>query len=171
MLIENEFGEIGIDGGFLKEAGIEITEMNSGCICCSLSGDFKAALQKVVDQYHPGRIVIEPSGVGKLSDVQRAVLAVGEELQLVSSCTVIDVNKCAMYQKNFGEFFNDQIEYADALILSRTQGKAPEEVEACMTLLRSLNPEASLVSTPFPKKASGRSLLAIRRDFFSGHAL
>lgn len=149
VLIENEFGEIGIDGGFLKEAGIEITEMNSGCICCSLSGDFKAALQKVVDQYHPGRIVIEPSGVGKLSDVQRAVLAVGEELQLVSSCTVVDVNKCAMYQKNFGEFFNDQIEYADALILSRTQGKAPEEVEACMTLLRSLNPEASLVSTPW----------------------
>lgn len=149
VLIENEFGEIGIDGGFLKEAGVEITEMNSGCICCSLSGDFKTALQKVVDDYHPDRIVIEPSGVGKLSDVQKAVAAVNDELQLVSSCTVVDVNKCEMYQKNFGEFFNNQIEYANTLILSRTQGKSADEVEACMQLLHGLNPEASLVSTPW----------------------
>ncbi len=149
VLIENEFGEIGIDGGFLKEAGVEITEMNSGCICCSLSGDFKTALQKVVDDYHPDRIVIEPSGVGKLSDVQKAVEAVNDELQLVSSCTVVDVNKCEMYQKNFGEFFNNQIEYANTLILSRTQGKSADEVEACMQLLHGLNPEASLVSTPW----------------------
>ena len=149
VLIENEFGEIGIDGGFLKEAGVEITEMNSGCICCSLSGDFKTALQKVVDDYHPDRIVIEPSGVGKLSDVQKAVAAVNDELQLVSSCTVVDVNKCEMYQKNFGEFFNNQIEYANTLILSRTQGKSADEVEECMQLLHGLNPEASLVSTPW----------------------
>ena len=149
VLIENEFGEISIDGGFLKDAGIQISEMSSGCICCSLVGDFGKALREVKEQFQPDRILIEPSGVGKLSDVQKAVAAVNDELQLVSSCTVVDVNKCEMYQKNFGEFFNNQIEYANTLILSRTQGKSADEVEECMQLLHGLNPEASLVSTPW----------------------
>ena len=128
VLIENEFGEIGIDGGFLKEAGVQITEMNSGCICCSLVGDFREALKKVIDQYHPDRILIEPSGVGKLSDVTRAVEAIAEDrdVKLSSFVTVADVNKVKLYMKNFGEFYNDQVSHANAIILSRT-GKAKDE--------------------------------------------
>lgn len=150
VLIENEFGEIGIDGGFLQDAGVEVTEMNSGCICCSLSGDFTAALQKVLDEFHPDRIIIEPSGVGKLSDVKRAVINTeNDELQLCSSCTVVDVMKCAMYQKNFGEFFNNQIEHADALILSRTQHADESKLQESVTLLKKLNEKAPLVTTPW----------------------
>lgn len=150
VLIENEFGEIGIDGGFLQDAGVEVTEMNSGCICCSLSGDFTAALQKVLDEFHPDRIIIEPSGVGKLSDVKRAVINTeNDELQLCSSCTVVDVMKCAMYQKNFGEFFNNQIEHADALILSRTQHADESKLQESVALLKKLNEKAPLVTTPW----------------------
>ena len=150
VLIENEFGEIGIDGGFLQDAGVEVTEMNSGCICCSLSGDFTAALQKVLDEFHPDRIIIEPSGVGKLSDVKRAVINTeNDELQLCSSCTVVDVMKCAMYQKNFGEFFNNQIEHADALILSRTQHADERKLQESAALLKKLNEKAPLVTTPW----------------------
>ena len=126
MLIENEFGEIGIDGGFMKDAGIEVTEMNSGCICCSLVGDFGAALQKVLDEYHPDRILIEPSGVGKLSDVIRAVQALHADVELAGFVTVADASKCRIYMKNFGEFYNNQIEHASAIILSRTQN-LPED--------------------------------------------
>ena len=150
VLIENEFGEIGIDGGFLQDAGVEITEMNSGCICCSLVGDFGQALEQVLTQFHPDRILIEPSGVGKLSDVIGAVQRLNNhDIQLNAFVTVADATKCKIYMKNFGEFFNNQIEYADTLILSRTQGKSADEVEACMQLLHGLNPEASLVSTPW----------------------
>lgn len=150
VLIENEFGEIGIDGGFLQDAGVEVTEMNSGCICCSLSGDFTAALQKVLDEFHPDRIIIEPSGVGKLSDVKRAVINTeNDELQLCSSCTVVDVMKCAMYQKNFGEFFNNQIEHADALILSRTQHADERKLQESAALLKKLNEKVPLVTTPW----------------------
>ena len=149
VLIENEFGEIGIDGGFLQDAGVEITEMNSGCICCSLSGDFAKALQQVLEQFHPDRIIIEPSGVGKLSDVKRALLNVTGDLKLGSSCTVVDVQKCAMYSKNFGEFFNNQIEHADALLLSRTQHADADLTQACVETLRALNAEAPIVTTPW----------------------
>ena len=149
VLIENEFGEIGIDGGFLQDAGVEITEMNSGCICCSLSGDFAKALQQVLEQFHPDRIIIEPSGVGKLSDVKRAVLNVTGDLKLGSSCTVVDVQKCAMYSKNFGEFFNNQIEHADVLLLSRTQHADADLTQACVETLRALNAEAPIVTTPW----------------------
>lgn len=149
VLIENEFGEIGIDGGFLQDAGVEITEMNSGCICCSLSGDFVKALQQVSAQFHPDRIIIEPSGVGKLSDVKRAVLHVQGDQKLGCSCTVVDVQKCALYAQNFGEFFNDQIEYADTLILSRTQHADTETIQKCVETLRALNPDAPIVTTPW----------------------
>ena len=135
VLIENEFGEIGIDGGFMKEAGIEVTEMNSGCICCSLVGDFGKALRKVIDQYHPDRILIEPSGVGKLSDVIRAVEGVEKDIpeaEMGSFVTVADAGKCRMYVKNFGEFFLNQIEYAGTILLSRTQGMSQEKLEACL---------------------------------------
>ena len=149
VLIENEFGEIGIDGGFLQEAGIQITEMNSGCICCSLVGDFRAALQQVVEQYHPDRIVIEPSGVGKLSDVTRAVEGVAEHLdvQLSSFVTVADVNKVKMYMKNFGEFYDDQISHASCIILSRTQNATEEKIAAAVAMLREKNPTATIVTT------------------------
>lgn len=157
VLIENEFGEIGIDGGFLKDAGVEITEMNSGCICCSLSGDFTKALHKVIEQFHPDRIIIEPSGVGKLSDVKRAVLNVSDVLQLGSSATVVDVLKCQMYQKNFGEFFNNQIEYADALLLSRTQNADAQQIEESVALLRTLNANAPIVTTPW-EELSGAAI-------------
>ncbi len=149
VLIENEFGEIGIDGGFLKDAGIEITEMNSGCICCSLFGDFTKALQQVLEQFHPDRIIIEPSGVGKLSDVKRAVINGSDALTLGSSCTVVDVLKCVLYQKNFGEFFDNQIAYADALILSRTQNATAQQIEESVSLLRKLNEKAPIVTTPW----------------------
>ena len=149
VLIENEFGEIGIDGGFLKESGIQINELNAGCICCSLVGDFRAALQQVVEQYHPDRIVIEPSGVGKLSDVTRAVEGVAEHLdvQLNSFVTVADVNKVKMYMKNFGEFYDDQISHASCIILSRTQNATEEKIAAAVAMLREKNPTATIVTT------------------------
>ena len=149
VLIENEFGEIGIDGGFLKESGIQINELNAGCICCSLVGDFRAALQQVVEQYHPDRIVIEPSGVGKLSDVTRAVEGVAEHLdvQLNSFVTVADVNKVKMYMKNFGEFYDDQISHASCILLSRTQTASEEKIAAAVALLREKNPTATIVTT------------------------
>ena len=154
VLIENEFGEIGIDGGFLKDAGIEIKEMNSGCICCSLVGDFGTALKEVVEKYHPDRIVIEPSGVGKLSDVIHAVenlhLEADGEVKLNSAVTVVDVLKCKMYLKNFGEFFKNQVEAAGTIILSRTDTKkaTPEKIEAALELIRELNPDATIITTP-----------------------
>ena len=150
VLIENEFGEIGIDGGFLKESGIEIREMNSGCICCSLVGDFGKSLREVVDTYHPDRILIEPSGVGKLSDVIKAVQDVQNEIdaELNSFTTVVDVTKCRIYRKNFGEFFSNQIEYAGAVILSRTDKAKPEKIEESVALLRELNDKAPFVTTP-----------------------
>ena len=154
VLIENEFGEIGIDGGFLKDAGIEIKEMNSGCICCSLVGDFGTALKEVVEKYHPDRIVIEPSGVGKLSDVIHAVenlhLEADGEVKLNSAVTVVDVLKCKMYLKNFGEFFKNQVEAAGTIILSRTDTKkaTPEKIEAAIELIRELNPDATIITTP-----------------------
>ena len=149
VLIENEFGEIGIDGGFLKESGIQINELNAGCIGCSLVGDFRAALQQVVEQYHPDRIVIEPSGVGKLSDVTRAVEGVAEHLdvQLNSFVTVADVNKVKMYMKNFGEFYDDQISHASCIILSRTQNATEEKIAAAVAMLREKNPTATIVTT------------------------
>ena len=150
VLIENEFGEIGIDGGFLKEAGIEIREMNSGCICCSLVGDFGKSLHEVVDTYHPDRILIEPSGVGKLSDVIKAVQDVQDEIdaELNSFTTVVDVTKCKIYRKNFGEFFSNQIEYAGAVILSRTDKAKPEKIQESVALLRELNEKAPIITTP-----------------------
>ena len=149
VLIENEFGEIGIDGGFLKESGIQINELNAGCICCSLVGDFRTALQQVVEQYHPDRIVIEPSGVGKLSDVTRAVEGVAEHLdvQLNSFVTVADVNKVKMYMKNFGEFYDDQISHASCILLSRTQTASEEKIAAAVAMLREKNPTATIVTT------------------------
>ena len=169
VLIENEFGEIGIDGGFLQEAGINITEMNSGCICCSLVGDFGKALRQVMDTYHPDRILIEPSGVGKLSDVIRAV----QDLQmpdvvLNGFTTVVDAAKAKMYMKNFGEFFNNQVEHASAIILSRTGGMKQDKLDACVALLREKNPTATIVTTPWDE-LDGKQLLAAmeRRDTLS----
>ena len=148
VLIENEFGEIGIDGGFLKDAGIEITEMNSGCICCSLVGDFGKALEKVLEEYHPDRILIEPSGVGKLSDVISAVQNIGaHDVELDGFTTVVDAKKCKMYQKNFGEFFNNQITYASCIILSHTAGLTQEKINDTVQRLREFNPAAPIVTT------------------------
>ena len=150
VLIENEFGEIGIDGGFLKEAGIQITEMNSGCICCSLVGDFKEALEKVIAQFSPDRILIEPSGVGKLSDVIRAVQNVSNENVVLNGfTTVVDANKCKMYMKNFGEFFNDQVQHASSIILSRTDVLSEEKLNKVIELLREHNETATIVTTPW----------------------
>ena len=151
VLIENEFGEIGIDGGFLKEAGINITEMNSGCICCSLVGDFAEALRQVVEQFHPDHILIEPSGVGKLSDVRRAVENTGKEadLEIGSLVTVVDVKKARMYMKNFGEFYNNQIASAGTIILSRTQDVSDEKLKEITALIREKNPDAIVVTTPW----------------------
>ena len=150
VLIENEFGEIGIDGGFLKEAGIEIREMNSGCICCSLVGDFGASLKEVIETYHPDRILIEPSGVGKLSDVKRAVESVktDADVALNSATTVVDVKKCKMYLKNFGEFYKNQVESAGAIILSRTDIADDDKVEQAVAQIRALNPDAPIITTP-----------------------
>ena len=160
VLIENEFGEIGIDGGFLADAGIEITEMNSGCICCSLVGDFSKALVKVLEEYTPDRIIIEPSGVGKLSDVIRAAKT-AEEHGAVLNCftTVADVNKCKMYMKNFGEFYNDQIANASAIVLSHTQSARDEKIAECVSLLRQHNETAVIVTTPWDS-LEGRDILA-----------
>ena len=160
VLIENEFGEIGIDGGFLKESGIEIREMNSGCICCSLVGDFGKSLREVVDTYHPDRILIEPSGVGKLSDVIKAVQDVQADIdaELNSFTTVVDVTKCRIYRKNFGEFFSNQIEYAGAVILSRTDKAKPEKIEEGIALLRELNDKAPFITTPIAQLPGAKIL-------------
>lgn len=162
VLIENEFGEIGIDGGFLKDSGIEIREMNSGCICCSLVGDFGKSLKEVVDTYHPERILIEPSGVGKLSDVIKAVQDVQDQIdaKLNSFTTMVDVTKCRIYSKNFGEFFSNQIEYAGAVILSRTDKAKQEKIEESVKILRGLNEKSPIITTPIAQ-LSGEKLLEI----------
>ena len=162
VLIENEFGEIGIDGGFLKEAGIQIREMNSGCICCSLVGDFGASLKEVISKYHPDRILIDPSGVGKLSDVIKAVQGVEEETGLVlnSYTTVVDAKKCKMYMRNFGEFFNNQVEYAGAIIMSRTDIVDEAKAQASLELLREINSKAAIITTPI-EKLEGKKLLEV----------
>ena len=159
VLIENEFGEIGIDGGFLKDAGIEITEMNSGCICCSLVGDFGRALKKVVEEYHPDHILIEPSGVGKLSDVRRAIEKEAEEcsLEIGSLVTVADVKKVRMYMKNFGEFYNNQIESAGTIILSRTQFVDQKKLDEAIAMIRGKNPDATIITTPWDQ-LSGKTI-------------
>ena len=169
VLIENEFGEIGIDGGFLKDAGIQITEMNSGCICCSLVGDFGAALKKVVEQYHPDRIIIEPSGVGKLSDVIAAVMNVAGEidLDLNSFVTVADATKCKMYMKNFGEFYNNQVESANTIILSRTQGMKEEKLAQAVSMIQEKNAKAKIITTPWDE-LTGEQILAVMER---GHSL
>ena len=151
VLIENEFGEIGIDGGFLKDAGIEITEMNSGCICCSLVGDFGKALTKVIEEYHPDRILIEPSGVGKLSDVMAAVkkITVDGEVELNSLVTVVNGQRCKVFMKNFGEFYNNQVEYAKTIVMSRTQNMKDEKIEEAVKLLREKNEDAAIITTPW----------------------
>ena len=162
VLIENEFGEIGIDGGFLRDAGIEIREMNSGCICCSLVGDFGKSLEEVLTKYHPDRVIIEPSGVGKLSDVMKAVRDVASEIEVMlnSAVTVVDVNKCRMYMKNFGEFFNNQIENAGTIILSRTDIAGADKVKAAVAMLREHNADANIVTTPC-SQLTGAQLLEI----------
>ena len=162
VLIENEFGEIGIDGGFLKEAGIQIREMNSGCICCSLVGDFGTSLKEVVDKYHPDRILIEPSGVGKLSDVIKAVQGVQGDVDIVlnSYTTVVDAKKCKMYMRNFGEFFNNQVEYAGAIIMSRTDIIDEKKAQQAMELLRGINAKAAIITTPI-EKLDGKKILEV----------
>ncbi len=162
VLIENEFGEIGIDGGFLKDAGIEIREMNSGCICCSLVGDFGQSLEEVLTKYHPDRVIIEPSGVGKLSDVMKAVIDVASEIEVTlnSAVTIVDAQKCKMYRKNFGEFFNNQIENAGTIVLSRTDIAPADKVEQAVEIIRELNPNAAVVTTPC-EELTGKQLLEI----------
>ena len=170
VLIENEFGEIGIDGGFLKDAGVEITEMNSGCICCSLVGDFGAALRKVLDQYAPDRIIIEPSGVGKLSDVIAAVEKVQKEtpaLHLNSFVTVVDATKAKVYMKNFGEFFNNQVEHASAILLSRTQNLDQGKLDTAVRLLREKNGKAAILTTPWTQLTGAQIIAAME----GGHSL
>ncbi len=162
VLIENEFGEIGIDGGFLKDAGIEITEMNSGCICCSLVGDFGKALVKVKEQFHPDRILIEPSGVGKLSDVVRAIENIGDpEMVVTGLVTVVDAGKCRIYMKNFGEFFNNQVECAHTILLSRTQFVSEDKLQACVALIREKNADAVIVTTPWDELTGEQILKAM----------
>ena len=159
VLIENEFGEIGIDGGFLQDAGIEVTEMNSGCICCSLVGDFGRALTQVIDEYHPDRILIEPSGVGKLSDVVAAVQKLQDrEIELGSLVAIADANKCKMYMKNFGEFYNNQIETATTIILSRTDAIPEDKLHTCIDLIRTKNEEATIITTPWTE-LTGRQIV------------
>ena len=162
VLIENEFGEIGIDGGFLKEAGIQIREMNSGCICCSLVGDFGTSLKEVVEKYHPDRILIEPSGVGKLSDVIKAVQGVQGDVDIVlnSYTTVVDAKKCKMYMRNFGEFFNNQVEYAGAVIMSRTDIVDEKKAQQAMEFLREINGKAAIITTPI-EKLDGKKILEV----------
>lgn len=172
VLIENEFGEIGIDGGFLKEAGIEITEMNSGCICCSLVGDFGKALEKVIAQYDPDRILIEPSGVGKLSDVEAAVQKVTTDtVKLGNMVTVADANKCKMYMKNFGEFYNNQVETAGTIILSRTDVISEEKLHTCVELLKEKNPHAVIVTTAWDQLTGAQILDAMERGNTMLHEL
>lgn len=165
VLIENEFGEIGIDGGFLKESGVQITEMNSGCICCSLVGDFGKALAEVLEKFAPDRIVIEPSGVGKLSDVIKAVKGVdSKEIQLNSFTAVVDAKKSKMYMKNFGEFFNNQVEYAGTIILSRTQDMKQEKLEECVKQLREYNASATIITTPWDEIKGEQILAAMEKN-------
>ena len=165
VLIENEFGEIGIDGGFMKDAGIEVNEMNSGCICCSLVGDFGKALEKVLSEYAPDRILIEPSGVGKLSDVIKAVKNIeAKEAELNAFTTVVDANKCKMYMKNFGEFFNDQIENASSIILSHTDSASDEKTEKAVELIREHNKDAVIIATPWDKVTGKEILSAMERE-------
>ena len=172
VLIENEFGEIGIDGGFLQDAGIEITEMNSGCICCSLVGDFGKALEQVISQYAPDRILIEPSGVGKLSDVEAAVeKVVSETVSLGNMVTVADAGKCKMYMKNFGEFYNNQVETAGTIILSRTDGISEEKLAACVALLKEKNPDAVIVTTPWDQLTGQQILEAMEQGNTMLHEL
>ncbi|MDE7327705.1 MAG: GTP-binding protein [Lachnospiraceae bacterium] len=165
VLIENEFGEIGVDGGFLKDAGVQITEMNSGCICCSLVGDFGKALAEVLEKYNPDRIVIEPSGVGKLSDVIKAVQGVNStDIKLNSFTTVVDAKKSRMYMKNFGEFFNNQVEYAGTIILSRTQDMKQEKLEECVKQLREHNKTATIITTPWEEISGAQILDAMEKN-------
>ena len=164
VLIENEFGEIGIDGGFLKDAGVEITEMNSGCICCTLVGDFSKALQKVLEDYTPDRVIIEPSGVGKLSDVVKAIEGVKDEadIEIDGRITVVDGKKAKIYLKNFGEFFNNQVEHASTIVISRTQMMTDEKVEECVHMLREKNAEATIISTPWEELGKDAVLHALQ---------
>ena len=164
VLIENEFGEIGVDGGFMKDAGIEVTEMNSGCICCSLTGDFRAALHEVCERYAPDRILIEPSGVGKLSDIVTAVEQASDgELTINALCTVVDAGKCKMYMRNFGEFFNNQVESAGCIILSRTADIKEEKLAECVALLREKNPGAVIITTPWDELSGAQILDAMEK--------
>ena len=164
VLIENEFGEIGVDGGFLRDAGIEVTEMNSGCICCSLTGDFRAALHEVCERYAPDRILIEPSGVGKLSDIVTAVEQASDgELAINALCTVVDAGKCKMYMRNFGEFFNNQVESAGCIILSRTAGIKEEKLAECVALLREKNLGAVIITTPWDELSGAQILDAMEK--------
>ena len=167
VLIENEFGEIGIDGGFLKDAGIQVSEMNSGCICCSLVGDFGAALQEVIATYAPDRILIEPSGVGKLSDVEKAVERVAQETDIIltASIAVVDANKARLYVRNFGEFFCNQVETAKAIILSRTQNVKQDKLEACVKLLREHNEHAAIITTPWEELDGAQMLAAVEKAY------
>lgn len=158
VIIENEFGEIGIDGGFLKESGIQITEMNSGCICCSLVGDFGNALKDVLEKYSPDRVIIEPSGVGKLSDVIKAVKNIGDDVKINSTATVVDASKCKMYMKNYGEFYNNQIESAGTIILSRTQNVSEEKLAKVLTMIKEKNDEASVITTSWDQ-IDGKKIL------------
>ena len=163
VLIDNEFGDIAIDGSFLKDAGIEITEMNSGCICCTLVGDFRKALQQVVEEYAPDRIIIEPSGVGKLSDVAKAVEAV-DGIEIGAKVTVVDANKCKMYMRNFGEFFNDQVQNADLIVLSRTSTADEAKTIAAVEMLRTLNPTCGLITTPWDSVSGEQILTAMNEN-------
>lgn len=163
VLLENEFGEVGIDGGFMKDAGIQIAEMNSGCICCSLAGDLGVNLKSIVEQYHPERILVEPSGVGKLSEVIRAIHAVADECELAihSKSTIVDATKCRVYLKNFGEFFADQIAAANTIILSRTQKLDDEKLQECIDLIRPLNGQAAIITTPWQQLDASRMIEAM----------
>ena len=166
VLIENEFGEIGIDGGFLKEAGVEVTEMNSGCICCSLVGDFGTALKEVLSTYNPDRVIIEPSGVGKLSDVIKAVQGINEEVEIYlnSTTAVVDATKAAMYMKNFGEFFNNQIESAKTIVLSRTQNMSMDKLDKCVSTIKEHNKEAVIITTPWDELEGIQILKAMEQE-------
>lgn len=163
VLLENEYGEVGVDSGFMRDSGIQVTELNSGCICCTLVGDFSKALDELIDTYHPDRIIIEPSGVGKLSDIRKVVVDMMEEhaIQLEGSATVADVGKCRMYAKNFGEFFIDQIENAETIILSRTQKASEDKIEKCVDLLRGYNANARIITTPWDELSSEQMLEVI----------
>lgn len=171
VLIENEFGEIGIDGGFMKESGIQVNELNAGCICCSLVGDFTAALHEVLDTYHPDRILIEPSGVGKLSDILKAVSHVGDALEINSATVVADAGKCKRYMRAFGEFYNDQISGAGAIVLSRTGGMDAQKLAECVKLLREVNPEALIITTPWDELRGEQILNAIQHTDTLAHEL